>query len=195
MEWRAETWTVARTEFFDLVRLPPEARDVLLASLETDGGDDSKRHGRRSTRHPFRGGMLPFVIMQPGGSVGAYLVLTRNLSAGGLALIHGGYLHPGTKCRMMLATIQGVNVVLGGRVRRCRHIRGSLHEIGVEFSAPIVPEQFVPPEMMSATVEEMVTPEDTAEAAADAAATNDESKAAAAPETAQDAPHEQRKAA
>lgn len=191
MESHAEAWTVARTEFFDLVRLLPEAREMLLATLETDSGDDNKRHGRRSTRHPFRGEMMPFVVMQPGGSVGAFMVLTRNLSAGGVALIHGGYLHPETKCRMMLATIQGQNVVLGGRVRRCRHIKGSLHEVGVEFNTAIVPEDFVPPEMLSATVEQMVAPEDTAEAAADAAGTPDESKATPAPEAA----HEQRKAA
>lgn len=151
--------TVARTEFFDLVRLAPEARDVLLASLETDATDAAKRHGRKSTRHSFRGEMMPFVVMQPGGSVGAYMVLTRNLSAGGMALIHGGYLHPGTKCRMLLATTGGENVVIGGRVRRCRHIKGNLHEIGVEFNAPIVPEQFVPPEHLSTAVEELIAPE------------------------------------
>lgn len=154
---------MARTEFFDLVRLPPEARDVLLASLETDANDATARHGRKSTRHSFRGDMMPFVVMQPGGSVGAYLVMTRNLSAGGLAVIHGGYLHPGTKCRMLLATISGQNVVLGGRVRRCRHIRGNLHEIGVEFNTQIAPEQFVPPEFLNTTVEEMIAPEPAAE--------------------------------
>lgn len=173
---------MSRTEFFDLVRLPPEAREVLLASLETDSSDGATRHGRRSTRHPFRGEMMPFVVMQPGGSVGAYLVLTRNLSSGGLALIHGGYLHPGTKCRMMLATIHGQNVVIGGRVRRCRHIKGSLHEIGVEFNAPVIPEEFVPSELLSATVEELVAPQ------ADAAPPAEENPSQ--PEHSQEAPAE-----
>ena len=174
---------MARTEFFDLVRLPPEARELLLASLETDGGDGTTRHGRKSTRHPFRGDMMPFVVVQPGGSVGAYLVMTRNLSAGGLSLIHGGYLHPGTKCRMLLSTVKGQKVVLGGKVRRCRHIKGSLHEIGVQFNAQVAPEEFVPPEFLSVTVEELIAPETgggaPAEAIADHGAAHDESPAEA----------------
>ena len=183
---------MARTEFFDLVRLPPEAREILLASLETDSSDAATRHGRRSTRHPFRGEMMPFVVMQPGGSVGAYLVLTRNLSSGGLAMIHGGYLHPGTKCRMMLATVHGQNVVIGGRVRRCRHIKGNLHEIGVEFNAPVIPEEFVPPELLSASVEELVAPVVAAESGDESQGEHPENPQ---PEAAAEAPTEQHKKA
>lgn len=152
-------------EFLDLVRLGPAQRQRLLATLDQRAAGAVKRHRRKSTRHPTRGEMTPMVVIQPGGGVGAFLVMMRNLSAGGLAVVHGGYLHPGTECRVLLARVEGPKVVLAGTVRRCRHVQGSLHEVGLEFDSAIVPEDFVPADMLSANVEELVSsPDEEAEA-------------------------------
>lgn len=150
------------SEFLDLVRLAPAQRQKLLTSLESGPDGEAKRHGRKSSRHPCRGEMTPFLALHPGGNVGAFLVMIRNLSAGGLAIVHGGYLHVGTECRILLATIEGQKTVLPGKVRRCRHIKGSLHEIGLEFSKAIVPEDFVPAELLVATIEDLTPPEEDA---------------------------------
>ena len=147
-----------RTEFLDLVRLELPQRRKLLAMLDNDGAE--KRHGRKSSRHPCRGEMIPILVLHPGKVINAFLVLMRNLSAGGLSIIHGGYLHAGTECRVLLASIEGAKIVLSGKVRRCRHIKGNLHEIGLEFESAIVPEDFVPADMLVTTVEDLVPAEE-----------------------------------
>lgn len=152
-------------DFLDLVRLGPPQRKQLLAMLDGGGKDDAARHGRRSSRHPCRGEMMPVVVLQPGKIVSPFVVLMRNVSAGGLSFIHGGYLHTGTACRVLLAKLEGEKVVLTGKVRRCRHIQGNLHEIGLEFESAIVPEDFVPAELLSANVEDLAPPEHAAEQA------------------------------
>lgn len=146
-------------DFLDLVRLGPPQRNKLLATLEGGGEGDAARHGRRSSRHPCRGEMIPVVVLQPGKIVSPFMVLMRNVSAGGLSFIHGGYLHAGTACRVLLAKLEGEKVVLTGKVRRCRHIQGNLHEVGLEFESAIVPEDFVPADLLVTTVEELTAPE------------------------------------
>lgn len=160
------------TEFLDLVRLELPERRRLLATLDDEGAE--KRHGRKSSRHPCRGEMIPIVVLQPGRVVSPFLVLMRNVSAGGLSIIHGGYLHTGTQCRVLLATLEGAKVVLSGSVKRCRHIKGNLHEVGLAFESAIVPEDFVPPELLVAHVEDLATGE---ESDADAAAAEAEGDA------------------
>lgn len=151
---------MASAEFLDLVRLPAAQRQRLLASMDDRAGGNAPKRCRKSARHATRGEMTPMIVLQPGGNVSAFLVMMRNLSAGGLAVIHGGFIHPGTQCRVLLATVSGKKVVLVGAVRRCRHVRGVLHEIGLEFEAAIAPEDFVPAELLSAHVDELLAPAD-----------------------------------
>lgn len=131
-------------EFLDMVRLSMKERHRLLSILDSEQSLRSGENARKSPRQAYRAATAPMVVIQPGGSVSAYLVVTRNISAGGMAVIHGGYIHAGTECRLMLGTIDGEKVVVPGRVRRCRHIKGNLHEIGVEFLKAVAPEDFVP---------------------------------------------------
>ncbi|MHC4109071.1 MAG: response regulator, partial [Planctomycetota bacterium] len=69
----------------------------------------------------------------PGGGAGRFLVCTRNLSNGGLSFIHGGYIHPGSECRVLLPRRAEPAVAVMGVVVHCRHIESSHHEIGVQF--------------------------------------------------------------
>ncbi len=131
-------------EFLDMVKLSMKERHRLLSMLDRDQAQRTENNMRKTLRQAYRAATAPMVVIQPGGSVSAYLVVTRNLSAGGIAVIHGGYIHAGTECRLMLGTIDGEKVVVPGLVRRCRHIKGNLHEIGVEFLKAVAPEDFVP---------------------------------------------------
>lgn len=73
------------------------------------------------------------------------MVCTRNLSAGGMSFMHGGFLHSGTDIRVALSTNDGSVKTLLGKVRTCRLITRNIHEVGVEFNEKIDAEMFCTP--------------------------------------------------
>jgi len=117
-----------------------------LASLldKLDGADPGKSVSRRDfARWPFRRANVTFTVTHPGGSEANLRLACRNLSRGGISLLHTSYVHPGSPCRITLPGGDGTPRDLAGTVRRCIHRRGTLHEIGVIFDAEIDVRDFV----------------------------------------------------
>ncbi|MEM6459447.1 MAG: PilZ domain-containing protein [Planctomycetota bacterium] len=75
----------------------------------------------------------------------SHLVRTRNLSAGGVGLIHNAFLYPGTPCHVALQTRHGESVALPGTVVWCRHVSGRGHEVGLRFDWIIEIDEFIAP--------------------------------------------------
>ncbi|MBL0926091.1 MAG: response regulator [Phycisphaerales bacterium] len=131
--------------FIDLSRLNEAAREELLNRLDRDAGSRKPSNRRGPQRLSYRASDIAMTISHPGGSLSRFLVSARNLSAGGMAFIHGGYLHVGTECRLVLVPLAGPPKVLAGTVRRCRHLTRHLHEVGIEFYEKIDPTHFCDP--------------------------------------------------
>lgn len=70
-------------------------------------------------------------------------VVPRNLSRGGFAFVHGRFLYPNTKLAVVLPDLEGEPHRIEGKVVRCRHISGMVHEVCVKFREPIGVERFV----------------------------------------------------
>ena len=70
-------------------------------------------------------------------------VTCRNLSAGGLAFLHRGFLHAGTECQIRLPLMTGGEMTVHGRIVQCAHVQKSIHEVGVVFDEAIDPRQFL----------------------------------------------------
>jgi CheY-like chemotaxis protein len=77
------------------------------------------------------------VIVHPGGSASSYLVTTHSIWWRGLRFMHGGFLHPDSECRLLLRTLSGQPRRIGSRVRTCQLLRDRIHDIKVEFDAPV----------------------------------------------------------
>ncbi|MEM9882731.1 MAG: PilZ domain-containing protein [Planctomycetota bacterium] len=75
----------------------------------------------------------------------SHLVRTRNLSEGGVGLIHNAFLYPGTACHVALQTRHDESVALRGNVSWCRHVSGRGHEVGVRFDRVIEIDEFIAP--------------------------------------------------
>lgn len=73
-------------------------------------------------------------IDHPGGGVGLFLVYPREVSAGGISVIHGAFVHPHSRCKVQLTTIHGNKQLVTGRVAWCDHLRGPLHGLGIQPS-------------------------------------------------------------
>ena len=124
--------------FHNHVRLNSTERSKLLCRLD-EAPDHLGRDRRRYKRWEFRMSDIAVLVQHPGGGTGRYLVCARNISAGGLSCIHGGYIHPGSECKVVLPQRDGHPFAVDGVIVHCRHVQGSYHEVGVQFVEEIDP--------------------------------------------------------
>ncbi len=134
---------MSNREFSDYVKLSSAEREELLQRLDGAATRPRGRSRRTDTRLPFRIANVPILIAQPGKVFGRFLVVTRNISGGGLAFVHGSYVHPGTRCHITLPECDGGRAVLKGVTVSCRHVSGMLHEVGLRFDARIDVRRFI----------------------------------------------------
>ncbi len=87
---------------------------------------------------------IALLVLHPGGGAGRYLVCARNLSAGGIACIHGGYIHPGSECKVVLPRRDGTPLAAAGVIVHCRHVEGPYHEVGIRFNQELDPMPLLP---------------------------------------------------
>lgn len=92
---------------------------------------------RDFVRWPFRKATVPVTVTHPGGSTVCLRLACRNLSRGGISLLHSGFLHPSSRCRVAIPALDGSDVLVSGVIRRVGHRAASLHEIGIKFDEPI----------------------------------------------------------
>lgn len=100
---------------------------------------------------------VPIRIEHPGGGAVELLVCTRNISAGGLAFLHGGYVHRGSRCTVLLPTLDGRRQALVGTVAGGRLVEGRIHEFGVAFEQKVDPSRFVQPDVIADIVKDELT--------------------------------------
>ena len=102
-------------------------------------GDEEERPERREAaeRLSFRHRDIALIVEHPGGGIGSYHICTRNLTPQGVSVVHGGYLHRGTRAKILLPTIWGGEEAIRGRVLWCRVLSGMIHEAGVRFETPV----------------------------------------------------------
>ena len=98
--------------------------------------------------HPVR---VTVGVVRPSGSKSTYEVVTRNLSAGGLSFLQGGYLKVGTECTVQLTTADNARKTATATVVGCRHVGGRVHEVSARFTKPLEANDFIS-ERLSGTI-------------------------------------------
>ncbi len=106
----------------------------LLREMSVAHQGNNRRH---SDRVDYRSHEVGLEIVHPGGGVGRFLVYPREISAGGISLIHGGFVHPHSRCKVQLTTTNGKKRLVTGRVAWCNHLRGPHHIMGIQFDIPL----------------------------------------------------------
>ncbi|MEO0482928.1 MAG: PilZ domain-containing protein [Planctomycetota bacterium] len=117
----------------------------------TPGGIANRKYARWN----WTSEQVPVELDHPGGSRVRVQLAARNLSAGGIALLHSGFVHPGTHAKVLLIAPSGDQLAIDGKVRRCSHIAGMVHELGVAFNNPIDLKCVAPPENEWFTLEKV----------------------------------------
>jgi len=115
------------------LRLDSNELSRLLSELDGPGpGAGAAKRAFR--RWEFRQTSVRVDIQQMGGAVTSLKYACRNLSATGISLIHSSYVHVGSTCVIYLPKANGTLAgPIEGKVVRCRHCKGRIHEIGIQF--------------------------------------------------------------
>jgi len=113
-------------------------RDLRELFNSMDAGDGKESVARRDfARWPFRHASIVLRMVHPGGTEVEIRVACRNLSRGGISLLHNGFAYPGTACRVLLPSLWGDFEEISGILCRCAHRKGTLHELGVKFTKQV----------------------------------------------------------
>ncbi len=116
-----------------------EYEEVLHRMHGASGKPAARREDRSRDRHEYPIADIPLTIEHPEGGTSRFLVYGRNISRGGISVLHGGFLHTGSACRIVLERESGDHMAVDCEVRHCRLVAGSCHEIGIRFQNEIDP--------------------------------------------------------
>ena len=111
--------------------------EQLTQELDARSGELGTPPSRDHQRYPFRTPDIFLRVTHPEYGTSDILAFGRNLSAGGMALLLCGYVHPGSSCEIVLQPLRGEPTKLTGKVRHCRHIQGMSFELGIQFDETI----------------------------------------------------------
>ncbi len=114
----------------------------MLDELES-ASDPEASKARRHTRLRFRRDTVHMKVRQAGGFERIIKVACRNLSSGGVSVLHNAFLHPGSPCALVLKDLRVGQTVVYGEIVRCSHWHGVIHEVGIKFREPINVRDFV----------------------------------------------------
>lgn len=137
----------------DSTRLPQGEVAALMDKLDADEGAAPAKAKRKGDRLSYRS-TARMVLLDPAGrkEEHCFVVHTRNLSELGVGLLHGGFIHPGTVCRMGMTTLDGAEQEITGKIAWCGYVSGRIHQIGVKFDDPVDPSQFISTASMAASL-------------------------------------------
>lgn len=124
--------------------------DNLIAQIDRDcdGNKTGGAANRVFSRWKFRHQSLAVRILQPGGTEIETRMACRNLSKGGVGLLHRSYVHIGTTCVLKIPHPSKGEIEVRGRIIRCLHHSGMVHEIGVRFEQEIPLREIMKPDPM-----------------------------------------------
>lgn len=118
--------------------------EQLLSRLNTDSEETNPDLRRIHTRVPFADPFIRVVIEGENGSRREMMLACRNLSRGGVGLLHSTFMYPNTRVITYLPRTDGTVPGLRGKVVRVQHRGGVVHEIGIKFEKDINPRDYLP---------------------------------------------------
>lgn len=125
------------------VRMDQTRLNKFLDERDAAAAKNENKPRREYVRWPFRSAAIELTVSQPGGSVTKFNVACRNLSSGGIGVLHNSYMHKGTTCFVKLTNNLGEKQNIEGVVVRCVHVQGTVHDVGLKFLKPIDPKQYI----------------------------------------------------
>ncbi|MBL4697908.1 MAG: response regulator [Phycisphaerales bacterium] len=92
---------------------------------------------REFVRWSFRVGAVELTIEHGNGGKVTIPVATRNISRGGMSILHTSFVHLKSPCEVTLKLPGGNSQIIPGKIVRCNHLQGRIHEVGIAFNEQI----------------------------------------------------------
>ena len=115
---------------------------TVLDKLDKKPGSKSSPK-RTFSRMPFRERSLKLTLVHPGGTSTSVQVVCRNISRGGIGILHSAFAHTGTRCVVDMPRIDGETDHVEGTIVRCSHVAGQIHELGILFDEQVSVETYI----------------------------------------------------
>jgi DNA-binding response OmpR family regulator len=131
------------------VNLSAPALEALLDRLDEPESKGNASLKRGYVRWPFRRLAVTVGLIHPGGNTVNIRVAGRNLSNGGICVLHSSFVHPGSDCIVHMPHPTQGEVQVRGKIARCMHRSGVIHEIGISFPRPINAKEYLAPDPLS----------------------------------------------
>lgn len=121
------------------VKLSEADRKLLLERLQMHDSAALQRSQRASARLQLPDSItIQVLVCHPGGGEVLVRAVVKDVSRTGMGMLYGGYLHLETQVLARFVDREGAPILLqGGKVVRCTHVRGVVHEVGIRFDAEI----------------------------------------------------------
>ena len=134
----------------------------LLSKLDAiNGSNPDKPIKRIFTRLEYLDPYLEFILETSDRQQRTITVASRNISRGGMSVLHSSFIYPKTSIIAKLFRNDGSSFNARGKVIRCEHRGGVVHEIGIEFENEIVVQEFIRPDINESIKSlESINPED-----------------------------------
>ncbi len=146
--------------------LGTQAYSQLLSKLESNGDQPPKAAKKAPSRHFTR---IEYfdpcfeLTLDPGkhSQRRKIAVATRNISRGGMSVLHSNFIYPGSAVQSTLTKVTGEPVEIKGTVCRCDHRGGVVHEIGIKFEHEIFIQEYIEPDILAgiSSLETVDTPQ------------------------------------
>ncbi len=81
-------------------------------------------------------------VHHPGGGSARFLVYTHHFCPEGMWFLHSGYLHPGTRCVLVISRGPDQEGGALGTIETCEHLDRNLHAASMRFESVIDPEVY-----------------------------------------------------
>ncbi len=125
------------------VGLKQDALTQLLDQVDKGSGKGPNA-AREFVRWGFRRESILVTLHQPGGGNPIPLKMAcRNISCGGMSVLHSAYTHIGTRAVVLLTHPDKEPLSIEGSVVRCTHLKGVVHEIGIKFAQKVQAREYV----------------------------------------------------
>ena len=127
----------------ETLRISDADKHKLVSAINENSAQVPADANRRRLRVDNNIGQVIVAVTHPNGAHVTFSVVPRNLSANGLAFLHGRFVYAGSVCKLALPRLDGQNTMVAAKIVNCRHLGGVVHEVAVNFEQTIDLTQFV----------------------------------------------------
>ncbi len=106
--------------------------DALLDRLDSSASKNTDL-GREFVRMNFRNLRVVLTLENSSGGTTMIPVVAKDISRGGISLLHRAYVYPGSLCTVSFVGSDEEKYHVRGKIARCTHRGGKVHEVGISF--------------------------------------------------------------